>query len=97
MSMSKPSTSPVVGFLKPNGGTSYFTPIVISPASCSLAIVVPAANVRFSAGVVVVAALPPPPSSSSSPQPAATSTPSASARIAIQRHVVPCMCPSSPQ
>jgi hypothetical protein len=30
-STSKPSTSPVCGFLKPNGGTSNFTPIVISP------------------------------------------------------------------
>ena len=33
MSTSKPSISPDCGFLKPNGGTSYFTPIVISPRS----------------------------------------------------------------
>ena len=31
ISTSKPSTSPVCGFLTPNGGTSNFTPIVISP------------------------------------------------------------------
>ena len=31
ISMSKPSTSPDCGFLTPNGGTSNFTPIVISP------------------------------------------------------------------
>ena len=40
-STSKPSTASVCGFLNPNGGTSNFTPIVISPASCSSAIVDP--------------------------------------------------------
>ena len=71
-SMSNPSMSPLCGFLKPNGGTSYFTPIAISPLSWILPIVVSAGN--FSA---FWAASSPPPaagSSSSSPQPATASS-----------------------
>ena len=49
MSTSKPSTSSVCGFLKPNGGTSNFTPIVISPRSWILPIVVSAGNCSASA------------------------------------------------
>ena len=44
MSTSKPSMSPLCGFLKPNGGTSYLTPIAISPFFWILPIVVSAGN-----------------------------------------------------
>ncbi len=90
MSMSKPATSPVFGSLRPKGGTSNFTPIVISPASWSFFIVVPAANVLASAVVAVVAAAPPE-LSSSSPQPAAVSTPADSISAASHLHLVVCI------
>ncbi len=54
ISTSKPSTSPVCGFLTPNGGTSNLTPIVISPFSWILPRVVSAAN--FSTVAASVAA-----------------------------------------
>ena len=44
ISMSKPSTSLVCGFWKPNGGTSNFTPIVISPFAWILPSVESAGN-----------------------------------------------------
>ena len=44
ISTSKPSTSPLCGFLTPNGGTSNLTPIVISPFSWILPSVVSAGN-----------------------------------------------------
>ena len=49
ISMSKPSGASDPGFLEPMPGWSNLTPILMVPASLSLAIVVPAANeVSFS-------------------------------------------------
>ena len=83
-STSKPSISSVCGFLNPNGGTSYLTPILISPAAWIFPIVVSSGNCSTSA------ACSDPPvlsgSSSSSPQ-AATNSPSTSANISAQRVV----------
>ena len=44
ISMSKPSGASEPGFLEPRPGWSNLTPILMVPASLSLAIVVPAAN-----------------------------------------------------
>ena len=85
-STSKPSISSVCGFLNPNGGTSYLTPILISPAAWILPIVVSARELldlggrrrlrrRSPAPLVVVAAS------------AATNSPSTSASISAQRVV----------
>src|SRR5918992_103435 len=82
MSTSKPSTSFVWGFLKPNGGTSNFTPIVISPRSWILPGVVSAGDCLTSAAC----SPPPSPSSSSSPHPAATSAPKITAMAINSRH-----------
>ena len=90
-STSKPSTSPLCGFLKPNGGTSYFTPIAISPFSWILPIVVSAGNFSRLLGRTRAAAAG---SSSSSPQPA---TPSASASSsAAARRAIACLASSVP-
>src|SRR5687768_13521696 len=86
-STSKPSTLPESGLLKPKGGTSYLTPIAISPFSWMSPSGVPASNFSTSAAGVDVASPPPPePDSSSSPQPARTS-PSTSASTASHRVV----------
>src|SRR5215216_3545664 len=86
-STSKPSTLPDFGLLKPKGGTSYLTPITISPFSWMSPSGVPASNFSTSAAGVEVASPPlPEPDSSSSPQPASTS-PSTSASTASHRVV----------
>ena len=97
ISTSKPSTSPDCGFLTPNGGTSNFTPIVISPFSWILPRVVDASN--FSAGASVAAGVDSPPlapllaGSSSSPQPANASAPTVSATPNQRK---PCMSSALP-
>src|SRR3712207_4069681 len=87
-STSKPSTLPELGLLKPKGGTSYLTPITISPFSWILPSGVPGSNFSTSAAGVEVGSPPPPDadSSSSPPQPASTS-PSTSASTASHRVV----------
>ena len=80
-STSKPSTSPLCGFLNPNGGTSNFTPTVSSPLAWILPSVESAGYFFTSAAGV---AAPPPagsPSSSSEPQPASASTPTPNAML----------------
>ena len=59
ISTSKPSTSPLVGFLSPKPGWSNFTPTLIDPACWMRAIVVPAADVSepLPLPLVVVAVL----------------------------------------
>jgi hypothetical protein len=86
-STSNPSTSPLCGFLKPNGGTSYFTPMRILPASWIRAIVEPAGN-SSAAGVLSSAVEPPPPagSSSSSPQAATPSASASASAVITARH-----------
>src|SRR5512139_62717 len=82
ISMSKPSGASLPGFLNPMPGWSNFTPTLIEPASCSLAIVVPAANLAsFSTGVA--ASSPPPPQAAA----ASASTP-ASATALIPRVLI---------
>jgi hypothetical protein len=72
-STSNPSTLPELGLLKPKGGTSYLTPITISPFFWMSPSGVPASNFCVSAAGVEVAAAPPPSDSSSPPQPAIVS------------------------
>src|SRR5918992_2014951 len=85
-STSKPSTSPLCGFWKPNGGTSYLTPILISPASWIRPIVVSGGN---SSTCEACSCCSPPAagSSSSSPQ-AATNNPSTSMSASNGAHLV---------
>src|SRR5215213_8081569 len=91
-STSKPSTLPDDGLLNPNGGTSYLTPITISPFSWMSPSGVPASNFSTSAAGVEVASPPPPEGSSSSPHPASTS-PSTSASTASHRVVFIALSP----
>src|ERR671914_1129784 len=86
MSTSKPSTSSVCGLLKPNGGTSNFTPIVISPRSWIFPSVLLAGNCSASAAWSPPPPAPPSSSSSSSPQAASASAATASAIASSARH-----------
>src|ERR1700754_4317742 len=94
ISTSKPSTSPLCGFLTPNGGTSNLTPIVISPFAWILPRVVSAANFSTEASVAAGVDSPPPAAESDAP----SSSPHAPSATAPATSIAPShnrICPSA--